>query len=39
MIKTKAAFLFNLNKSLKIIEFNLPNPNKGEIIVKNWLYR
>jgi len=34
MIKTKAAVLFRLNESLKIIEFNLPNPKKGEILVK-----
>ena len=34
MIKTKAAVLFNLNKPLKIIEFNLPSPKKGEILVK-----
>ena len=34
MIKTKAAVLFNLNKPLKIIEFDLPNPQKGEILVK-----
>ena len=32
--QTKAAVLFNLNKPLKIITLNLPEPKKGEVLVK-----
>ncbi len=33
-VLTKAAVLFELDKPLKIINLNLPNPEKGEVLVK-----